>query len=154
LPARFGLPSSRLSEEQFLQRLHPDDLPRVRASMESMRRGNALRYENEFRFADALGDYHWLLSRGRVLERDPESGYTLLLAGTYVDIDALKRVEAELRQATAQAQAASEAKTHLISGISHELRTPLNAILGFAQLMRSEERRVAKECRYRWSPYH
>ncbi|MCF6780334.1 sensor histidine kinase [Stutzerimonas stutzeri] len=138
LPARFGLPSSRLSEEQFLQRLHPDDLPRVRVSMESMRRGNALRYENEFRFADALGDYHWLLSRGRVLERDPESGYTLLLAGTYVDIDALKRVEAELRQATAQAQAASEAKTHLISGISHELRTPLNAILGFAQLMRMD----------------
>ena len=138
LPARFGLPSSRLSEEQFLQRVHPDDLPRVRASMESMRRGNALRYENEFRFADALGDYHWLLSRGRVLERDPESGYTLLLAGTYVDIDELKRVEAELRQATAQAQAASEAKTHLISGISHELRTPLNAILGFAQLMRMD----------------
>lgn len=138
LPARFGLPSSRLSEEQFLQRVHPDDLPRIRASMESMRRGNALRYESEFRFADALGDYHWLLSRGRVLERDPESGYTLLLAGTYVDIDELKRVEAELRQATAQAQAASEAKTHLISGISHELRTPLNAILGFAQLMRMD----------------
>lgn len=138
LPARFGLPSSRLSEEQFLQRLHPDDLPRIRASMENMRRGNALRYENEFRFADAMGDYHWLLSRGRVLERDPESGHPLLLAGTYVDIDALKRVEEELRQATAQAQAASEAKTHLISGISHELRTPLNAILGFAQLMRMD----------------
>src|SRR5690606_36893035 len=95
LPARFGLPSSRLSEEQFLQRVHPDDLPRIRASMESMRRGNALRYENEFRFADALGDYHWLLSRGRVLERDPENGYTLLLAGTYVDRSEERRVGQE-----------------------------------------------------------
>ena len=54
------------------------------------------------------------------------------------NIDALKRVEEELRAATLQAQAASEAKGRLLSGISHELRTPLNAILGFAQLMRMD----------------
>ncbi|WP_423835549.1 ATP-binding protein [Stutzerimonas stutzeri] len=138
LPARFGLPSSRLSEAQFLQRVHPADLPRMRAELERMHRGGALRYESEFRFADALGDYHWLLSRGRVLERDPQTGQAVLVAGTYVDIDALKRVEEDLRQATVQAQTANEAKTHLISGISHELRTPLNAILGFAQLMRMD----------------
>ena len=138
LPARFGLPSSRLSEAQFLQRIHPADLPRMRAELERMRRGGALRYESEFRFADALGDYHWLLSRGRVLERDPQTGEAVLAAGTYVDIDALKRVEEDLRQATVRAEAASEAKTHLISNISHELRTPLNAILGFAQLMRMD----------------
>ena len=138
LPARFGLPSSRLSEAQFLQRVHPADLPRMRAELERMHHGNALRYESEFRFADALGDYHWLLSRGRVLERDPHSGHAVLMAGTYVDIDALKRVEADLRQATVQAHAANEAKTHLLSGISHELRTPLNAIIGFAQLMRMD----------------
>ena len=138
LPARFGLPSSRLSEAQFLQRVHPADLPRMRAELERMHRDSALRYESEFRFADALGDYHWLLSRGRVLERDPQTGQAVLMAGTYVDIDALKRVEEDLRQATVQAQSANEAKTHLISGISHELRTPLNAILGFAQLMRMD----------------
>ena len=50
----------------------------------------------------------------------------------------VKRVEEELRAATLQAQAASEAKGRLLSGISHELRTPLNAILGFAQLMRMD----------------
>ena len=93
LPARFGLPSSRLSEAQFLQRVHPADLPRMRAELERMHRDSALRYESEFRFADALGDYHWLLSRGRVLERDPQTGQAVLMAGTYVDIDALKRVE-------------------------------------------------------------
>ncbi len=138
LPARFGLPSSQLSEEQFLQRVHPRDVPRVRAELAGMPMGNALRYECEFRLADALGEYHWLLSRGRVLERDPQTGEATLLAGTHVDIDALKRVEQDLRHATQQAQAANEAKTHLISSISHELRTPLNAILGFAQLMRMD----------------
>lgn len=138
LPARFGLPAAQLSEAQFLQRVHPQDLPNVQAEVERMHRGHTLHYENEFRFADALGDYHWLLSRGRVLERDPQSGQATLIAGTHVDIDAIKRGEENLRLATQQAQAANQAKTHLISSISHELRTPLNAILGFAQLMRMD----------------
>ena len=30
----------------------------------------------------------------------------------------------------------------------------INAWLGFAMTKRSEERRVGKECRSRWSPYH
>ncbi|MCQ4311567.1 ATP-binding protein [Pseudomonas stutzeri] len=138
LPARFGLPSSRLSEAQFLHRIHPFDVSKVRAELARMHQGDALHYESEFRFADALGQYHWLLSRGRVLERDPQTGEATLVAGTHVDIDAIKRVEEDLRQVTQQAQIANEAKTHLISSISHELRTPLNAILGFAQLMRMD----------------
>lgn len=138
LPARFGLPSSRLSEAQFLQRVHPLDVAQVRAELARVREGKVQYYEREYRFADALGDYHWLLSRGRVLERDPKTGEAILLAGTHVDIDAIKRVEDDLRQAIQQAHSANEAKTHLISSISHELRTPLNAILGFAQLMRMD----------------
>ena len=139
LPARFGLPAAQLSEAQFLRRIHPQDVPQVRAELERMHRDGArLRYESEFRFVDALGAYHWLLSRGRVLERDPVTGQAILIAGTHVDIDAIKRGEEDLRLATQQAQAANQAKTHLISSISHELRTPLNAILGFAQLMRMD----------------
>lgn len=138
LPTRFGLPSAQLSDAQFMQRIHPRDVPRMRAERLRMQSGHALHYECEFRFADARGDYHWLLSRGRVIERDPGTGEATLLAGTHVDIDAIKRVEEDLRHVTQQAQAANEAKTHLISSISHELRTPLNAILGFAQLMRMD----------------
>ncbi|TYP63965.1 hybrid sensor histidine kinase/response regulator [Stutzerimonas stutzeri] len=138
LPARFGLSSAQLSEAQFLQRIHPLDVAQVQAELDRMHEGQALLYESEYRFADALGEYHWLLSRGRVLERDPQTGEATLVAGTHVDIDAIKRVEDDLRQAIQQAHAANEAKTHLISSISHELRTPLNAILGFAQLMRMD----------------
>lgn len=138
LVARFGLPAAQLSDSQFRQRIHPDDLPQALAQIERIKLGLQSRYEAKYRFADALGEYHWLLSRGRVLEHDPDTGAPRVLAGTHVDIDALKRVEEELRAATAQAQAASEAKGRLLSGISHELRTPLNAILGFAQLMRMD----------------
>ncbi|WP_313410684.1 sensor histidine kinase [Stutzerimonas kunmingensis] len=135
---RFGLPSGQLSDSEFRRRIHPDDLPQALAQIERVRRGLQQRYEAEYRFADTQGHYHWLLSRGRVLEHDPDTGVAKILAGTHVDIDALKRVEEELRAATLQAQAASEAKGRLLSGISHELRTPLNAILGFAQLMRMD----------------
>lgn len=135
---RFGLPSGQLSDSEFRRRIHPDDLPQALAQIERVSRGLQQRYEAEYRFADTQGHYHWLLSRGRVLEHDPDTGMAKILAGTHVDIDALKRVEEELRAATLQAQAASEAKGRLLSGISHELRTPLNAILGFAQLMRMD----------------
>ena len=135
---RFGLPSGQLSDREFRRRIHPDDLPQALAQIERVSRGLQQRYEAEYRFADTQGHYHWLLSRGRVLEHDPDTGVAKILAGTHVDIDALKRVEEELRAATLQAQAASEAKGRLLSGISHELRTPLNAILGFAQLMRMD----------------
>jgi len=135
---RFGLPSGQLSDSEFRRRIHPDDLPQALAQIERVSRGLQQRYEAEYRFADTQGHYHWLLSRGRVLEHDPDTGVAKMLAGTHVDIDALKRVEEELRAATLQAQAASEAKGRLLSGISHELRTPLNAILGFAQLMRMD----------------
>jgi len=135
---RFGLPSGQLSDSEFRRRIHPDDLPQALAQIERVSRGLQQRYEAEYRFADTQGHYHWLLSRGRVLEHDPDTGVAKILAGTHVDIDALKRVEEELRAATLQAQAASEAKCRLLSGISHELRTPLNAILGFAQLMRMD----------------
>ncbi|MBU1305878.1 MAG: response regulator, partial [Alphaproteobacteria bacterium] len=138
---RFSMPTT-MQEAAFIDRVHPDDRAAIQTALERVAAG-AQDYSVEFRFADGNGRYAWLLSRGKVLERDPESGMVRVMAGTHVDIDALKRVEADLRASSLEAQAASEAKTRFISSMSHELRTPLNAILGFAQLMKLE--RVASE---------
>ncbi|MEY2932536.1 MAG: hypothetical protein RL033_3285 [Pseudomonadota bacterium] len=72
------------------------------------------------------------------------------------DISERKRSEAELRlqeenrteelrQARAQAEAGSAAKSEFLSSMSHELRTPLNAILGFAQLLARDRREPLSE---------
>ncbi len=54
------------------------------------------------------------------------------------DITASRRHAVE-RRAREAAEAASRAKSDLLTFVSHELRTPLNAILGFAQVMQLVE---------------
>ncbi|MBC9249407.1 histidine kinase [Pseudomonas alcaligenes] len=135
---RFGLRDSCLAFAEFNRLVHPDDLQRVRHLRLSMaEESNEDFFEAEYRYADPQGNYVWLLSRGKVIERDAR-GRAVRAAGTHVDITRLKQVQEELRRASLEAQAASQAKSRFLSSMSHELRTPLNAIHGFAQLIELE----------------
>jgi two-component system, sensor histidine kinase and response regulator len=49
-------------------------------------------------------------------------------------------MEDQLARAKKAAEAASTAKSHFLAHMSHELRTPLNGILGYAQLLKRDER--------------
>ncbi|MDG2278846.1 MAG: ATP-binding protein, partial [Pseudomonadales bacterium] len=56
------------------------------------------------------------------------------------EIEAHEKTDQELQAAKETAEAASFAKTRYLSGISHEFRTPLQSILGYAQILKREER--------------
>ncbi|WP_447593876.1 ATP-binding protein [Aquipseudomonas campi] len=132
---RFALAAATLPLAELNKRMHPDDMQRVGHLRLNLTQNTAEDFfEAEYRYADAQGDYVWLLSRGKVIERDSQ-GWALRAAGTHVDITRLKQVQEELRQASLVAQSASQAKSRFLSSMSHELRTPLNAIHGFAQLI-------------------
>lgn len=134
---RFGLGARHLTLTEFNQRVHPDDVERLRHLRKLFADSREEFFDAEYRYLDCHGQYLWLLTRGKVLTRD-ESGWPLRIAGTHVDITRLKQVQEELRHASLEAHAASQAKSRFLSSMSHELRTPLNAIHGFAQLIEME----------------
>lgn len=76
--------------------MHPDDLDRVSAEVESYLREERKPLELEVRLRTRAGDFRCLLARGRIVERGPE-GAPLRLAGTLRDLTAQKQAEAALR---------------------------------------------------------
>lgn len=72
--------------------MHPDDLPGAQAIIEQCMAGHADTYRAEFRLRHKDGHWVWILSRGRVMERD-EQGRPTRFAGTQIDISARKATE-------------------------------------------------------------
>lgn len=69
----------------------------------------------------------------------------LWLEGAVKDItDQVESME-RLRQAKAEAEEASEAKSRFLATMSHEIRTPLNGIIGYAEILQDRDDPKARE---------
>jgi PAS domain S-box-containing protein len=120
--------------QEFTSRIHPDDRQPVVSALEAYLQREQGLFQAEFRMRHKLGHDVWILSRGKIVNRDA-LGHPARVVGTHSDITPIKRAEQVLREKQS-AEAASAAKSEFLSRMSHEIRTPLNAVNGFAQLLK------------------
>ena len=89
------------SVSRLLELVHPEEREAVRRTSIEVLKGARPTYGVEHRVRTKHGEWRWLISRGRVTERDPQSGRALRMIGTNVDITDRKRIE-EAAQSAAQ----------------------------------------------------
>jgi two-component system, sensor histidine kinase and response regulator len=143
----------------WMSHVHPEDLPALKSVFaQALATGQTT--EMSYRRQSRSGDWLWIDSIGRVVERNAE-GKPLRMIGIHRDITTRKKTEAELDtyrhhleelvalrtgelsetnaallQAKEAAETANVAKSAFLANMSHEIRTPLNAITGMVHLLR------------------
>ncbi|MGF0335601.1 sensor domain-containing diguanylate cyclase [Ectopseudomonas toyotomiensis] len=83
--------------EESYTRVHPADLDYVRATIQAHLDQRTDAYEVEHRLRCRNGQYKWVCSRGKVVERD-KHGKPLRMIGTTTDITAMRRLSEQVQQ--------------------------------------------------------
>ena len=98
-----------MSTDEWRQKaIHPDDLARVQRLLQEHIVGNSAQFDSEHRIRNAAGEWVWVRSRGKLVERD-ENGSPLRMAGTARDVSQLRNAERERRVAVEVLRSMNEA---------------------------------------------
>jgi len=96
---------------QWTEMLHPNDRERAVGAVDAHLKGRTEHYEDEYRIRAKSGEWKWILSRGKIVERDPD-GKPLRMAGTWLDITERKQAEKLLVENEARFRALFENMTN------------------------------------------
>jgi signal transduction histidine kinase len=83
-----------VSAEEFFNRVHPEDLPRLRRMLDRVMKAGA-GFDHEFRIVRPDGSVRWLAGKGRLLRDASEQPEKMI--GVNYDITARKEAEGQLR---------------------------------------------------------
>lgn len=112
-PAEF-----RETNAAWIERLHPDDHAKVARIFSDYIAGKLPEYRIEFRQRTRSGDWIWILSLGKVVERDTQ-GQPLRMVGTHTDITeqkrAIEQAHAAMTETRLLLEASDQARLALLS---------------------------------------
>jgi signal transduction histidine kinase/ligand-binding sensor domain-containing protein len=124
---------------EYRKYIHPDDLAGFEQARTAHLKGRADFFEATYRTPDLGGEWRWLLTRGRVVERDA-NGRALRLVGTTQDISVLKRTEESLRKLNEELESRVELRTTDLRRANEELLRTLDELKAMQrQLLESEK---------------
>jgi PAS domain S-box-containing protein len=121
--------------ESWRALVHPDELPAVEQQIRGCVQSFDGAFESEFRMRSKDGTWRWILSRGKIVARDP-LGLPQRMVGTHVDITERKLATEERLHLERQMQYAQrlESLGVLAGGVAHDFNNLLAAIMGNADL--------------------
>ena len=97
----------------FMSMIHADDRAMVLKVIDDHLGGKSMSSVFEFRTITRQGTLKWILSRGKVVERDT-SGQPLRMLGTITDISERKKIEQALQESEKRYRAVVEDQTEII----------------------------------------
>jgi PAS domain S-box-containing protein len=109
--------------DQLRTLVHPEDLDGLESALRETLAGARPFLRNEYRIRTPSGNWKWIETHARVVERS-DDGSALRLTGTSSDVTDRKDVERR--------------QSEFVSTVSHELRTPLTSILGALDVVLEE----------------
>lgn len=107
--------------------LHPEDADALREALIVHLKGDADDFAISYRTRSRGGDWVWVLTRGRVVERD-DAGRARRVTGTTHDINALKRAEEALRSLNEELELRVERRTSALRTANVELKQTLDRL--------------------------
>lgn len=116
--------------ESWLRLVHPDDAPKAVKAFREHFDGRADIYEVEYRLKAKTGAWKWMLSRGKIVERD-ELGWPVRMIGAHLDVTERKQAEELLAHRSRQlAERVKELNClYGISRIVEDQSAPLDTII-------------------------